>query len=86
MKYTFSIILFVATLCRLFAQNPITLSNSNLPSANDTLRYTSVNLNSIGNYSLSGTNYNWDFKNVNSVSEGRRDFKAALNTPYGFFF
>lgn len=86
MKNLICLTAFIANLSSMFAQNPIVLTNANMPTANDTLRYTNVNLNSIGNYSLTGTNYTWNFKNVISTTEGRRDFKAALNTPYGFFF
>jgi hypothetical protein len=68
------------------AQTPIVLSNNNMPSANDTLRYTTVNLNSVSNYSATGTNYNWNFSSVNSTTSGIRSFKSAIQTPYALFF
>ena len=68
------------------AQTPIVLSNSNMPSANDTLRFTSVSLNSVSNYTATGTNYNWNFSTVNSTTAGIRSFKSAIQTPYAVFF
>lgn len=68
------------------AQSPISLGNSNMPDGSDTLRYTNVQLNSVGNYTQTGANFNWDFSSVVSTTEGRRDFKLAQQTPYGFFF
>lgn len=65
---------------------PITLNNSHMPGANDTLRYTNAQLNSLGNYTQTGTNFNWNFSNLIPVSQGRRDYKLAALTPYAFFF
>lgn len=70
----------------IIAQSPITLGNSNMPGANDTLRYTNVAPNSVGNYTQTGTNYNWNFGSVVSTSEGLREFKSASATPYFIFF
>ena len=70
----------------LTAQSPISLGNSNMPDGSDTLRYTNVQLSSVGNYTQTGVNFNWDFRSVVSTTEGRRDFKLAQQTPYGFFF
>jgi hypothetical protein len=69
-----------------FAQTPIVLSNANMPSANDTLRYTSVSLNSVSNYTATGVNYTWNFSSVNSGTSGVRSFKSAIQTPYAVFF
>ena len=70
----------------IIAQSPISISNSNMPGANDTLRYTNVSLNSVGNYTQTGTNFTWNFGNVTSGSEGLREFKNASSTPYFLFF
>ena len=86
MKFSLYFILSVCVSILTHAQNPITLTNAHMPVANDTLRYTTVNLNSIGNYTQTGINFTWNFKNVNKSGEGLREFKSALNTPYGFFF
>lgn len=68
------------------AQTPIVLTNTNMPSANDTLRYTSVSLNSVSNYTTTGTNFSWNFGSVTSTTAGIRSFKSALQTPYAVFF
>lgn len=68
------------------AQSPITLGNANMPSSGDTLRYTNVKLTSIGNYTQTGVNFNWDFSTMISTTEGLRSFKSALSTPYAIFF
>ncbi len=68
------------------AQSPITLSNSNMPGNNDTLRYTNASPNSLGNYTQTGVNHTWDFSGLVSLGEGVRSFKSALLTPYAFYF
>ena len=68
------------------AQSPITLTSANFPSSNDTLRYTNAQLSSVGNYTQTGANYNWNFSGLIPTSQGRRDYKQALLTPYPFFF
>lgn len=68
------------------AQSPITLSNSNMPGNNDTLRYTNASPNSLSNYTQTGVNYTWDFSTLVSLNEGVRNFKNALQTPYAFYF
>lgn len=78
--------LFTLLTGALFAQSPITLSNSNMPGSNDTLRYSNAALNSVGNYTQTGTNFNWNFMSLVPVSQGRRDYKSAFSTPYAFFF
>jgi hypothetical protein len=68
------------------AQTPITLSNTNMPGNNDTLRYSNAQISSIGNYTQTGTNFVWNFSSLVPVSQGVRDFKNALSTPYSIFF
>jgi hypothetical protein len=82
------VLLFVAFLCAGFvsAQSPITISNSNMPSSGDTLRYSTAQLNSLGNYTQTGTNYSWNFSSLVPTGQGVRSFKASLQTPYAFFF
>ncbi len=72
--------------CFVYAQSPITLSNSNMPSNNDTLRYSNANISSVGNYTQTGTNFNWNFSSLVPTSQGRRDYKSSFSTPYAFFF
>mgnify|MGYP000849657142 FL=1 len=84
-KSTFFVALLAAGM-HASAQSPISLSSSNMPVSGDTLRYTNVQISSLGNYQQTGTSMTWDFSNVTSTSEGVRSFKASLQTPYGFFF
>jgi hypothetical protein len=70
----------------LSAQTPITLGNSNMPGSGDTLRYTNAQINSVGNYTQTGANFNWNFHSLVSTTEGVRSYKSALQTPYAFYF
>jgi hypothetical protein len=70
----------------IIAQSPITLGNSNMPTSGDTLRYTSIQLSSVGNYTQTGINSNWNFSNVVATGEGLRSFKSAFQTPYSILF
>jgi hypothetical protein len=83
-NYLFVTLCCLATLLQ--AQSPITLGNVNMPGNGDTLRYTNVMLNSLGNYTQTGTNFTWNFSNVVSTTEGLRSFKSAFLTPYALFF
>jgi len=86
MKKHFLLSIFNVISFAIIAQSPITIGNSNMPSSNDTLRYTNIQLNSLGNYTQTGTNYTWNFGNVNSGTEGLREYKSASATPYFLFF
>ncbi len=81
-----SFILAVALKSVVVAQTPITLSNTNMPNANDTLRYSNAQLSSMGNYTQTGTNFTWNYSSLVPISQGLREFKSSLNTPYAFFF
>lgn len=70
----------------IIAQSPITLGNSNMPGSGDTLRYTNFTLASAGNYTQTGINFNWNFSQVTSTTEGVRKFESALLTPYSILF
>ncbi len=68
------------------AQSPITLGNANMPGSGDTLRYTNILLSSLGNYTQTGVNFNWNFGAVVATTQGVRSFKNAFQTPYALFF
>ena len=70
----------------IIAQAPITLNNVNMPGANDTLRYTNAQITSIGNYTQTGANFNWNFFNLVDINQGVRTFKSSFQTPYSFYF
>jgi hypothetical protein len=67
-----------------FVKAQITITNTSLPNNGDTIRYSVASLNSLGNYTFTGTNYVWDFSSLNVVRQERRDF--TISTPYLFFF
>jgi hypothetical protein len=78
----FSIICFGA----LFAKAQITVTSSQMPSSGDTARMSLANLNSIGNYTATGANFNWDFNNLVPTDQVMREFKPSFQTPYAFYF
>ncbi len=57
-----------------------------MPISGDTARYTSANLNSIGNYTITGFNHIWDFSTLDSTGQGIRQFLPSTSTPYFFYF
>lgn len=75
-------------LCSFFtnAQSPISLSNSNMPGSNDTLRYSNALVSSLGSYTQTGTNFTWNFSSLVPLSQGVRSYKNAIQTPYALFF
>jgi len=79
---------FISILCFevMLGQSPITLNNGNMPNSGDTLRVTNVSINSLGNYTQTGTNNVWNFSTVNSLSSEVREFRPITSTPYALFF
>lgn len=64
----------------------ITISVSQMPVSGDTVRMSIANLNSVGDYTTTGANYNWDFSNLVPSNQTMREFKPSYQTPYGFYF
>ena len=56
-----------------------------MPMSGDTIRYSNASLTSIGDYTTSGVNYNWDFSLLDTISQTIRKFEPALSTPYFYF-
>lgn len=84
-----ALIIVFACLCApvvLRAQVPISITSVNMPVINDTARYSVANLNSIGDYTITGANYVWDFSMLDSTDQQIRKFQPSLQTPYGFYF
>lgn len=82
--YIQALALFFTTVS--MAQAPITLTAANFPGSNDTLRYTNAQLSSVGNYTQTGANFIWNFSSLVYASQGLREYKLAIQTPYAFFF
>ncbi len=65
----------------------ITITQADMPSANDTIRYSNAALNSITfNPNQTGSNYNWNFSSLTSNSQAIYQYKNSLNTSYFFYF
>ncbi len=81
-------IITIISLClfSLNSQAQISISNTSMPLSGDTIRYSTAPVNSIGNYTVTGTNYVWDFSMLIPNGQKLREFKPSFSTPYGFFF
>lgn len=79
------LILFIGFLS-ISLSSQISITSANMPISGDTARYTSANLNSIGNYTTTGFNYIWDFSTLDSIGQGIRQFLPSTSTPYFFYF
>ncbi|MBC8343925.1 MAG: T9SS type A sorting domain-containing protein [Bacteroidetes bacterium] len=64
----------------------ISILSSDLPKANDTIRMSVADPASISNFEATGTNYNWDFGSLKPQRQRLNEYKAALKTPYAFYF
>jgi hypothetical protein len=67
-------------------QSQITITSSSMPISGDTIRYSNARLSSVGDYTATGTNYNWQFDTLRPTSQDIRNFYSALSTPYFIFF
>lgn len=85
-RFFTSFILSSLSFSTMVAQTPITLTNADMPANLDTLRFSNAQLSSLGNYTVTGTNYNWDFTTLVPSSQGLRSFINPGNTPYFIFF
>ncbi len=65
-----------------------TINNSDMPGANDTLRLSITNSTEGIDYTETGENYLWDFKNLTSIVQQVDTFVNSINTPilYQFVF
>jgi hypothetical protein len=70
----------------LSSQAQISITNISMPLSGDTIRYSTAPVSSVGNYTVTGVNYNWDFSTLIPNGQKMREFKPSLSTPYSFFF
>ncbi len=80
--YVFYALLITSTI----GKSQITITNASMPSSADTIRYSIASNSSVGNYTATGTNYNWNFSTLNVIGQNLREFKPSFLTPYAFFF
>jgi len=63
----------------------ITITSSSMPGSGDTIRYsTSVPAGIV--YAPTGTNYFWDYSTLTMLRQDLYEYKAAMQTPYAFYF
>lgn len=72
---TFSLAIFAS----LNAQ--ITITQANMPSNNDTIRYSSA-IGTGFNFKKTGANFNWDYSGLGLTSQGLYKYEAVTSTPY----
>ncbi|MES2512581.1 MAG: T9SS type A sorting domain-containing protein [Bacteroidota bacterium] len=75
----------IACLC-MTAKSQISITSANMPVSGDTGRYSNAALNSVGDYTTTGANHNWDFSTLDSTGQGMRFFQPSSATPYSFYF
>ena len=64
----------------------ITINSADMPSANDTIRFSNANASASLPYLLSGPNQTWDFSTLVATNQDVEPYKLSLQTPYAFFF
>lgn len=70
----------------LLAQMPISITSVNMPVINDTFRVSVADLASVGDYTITGANHNWDFSTMIPTDQTIRKFQPGSSTPYAFYF
>lgn len=63
------------------SQAQIQISQANMPSINDTIRY-SVSSSTSTNFTQTGANYTWNYSTLNRTSQDLYRFQALSSTPY----
>lgn len=85
MKNILSLILLLIIVTN-FCIAQITITNANMPSNSDTIRYSNTSPSGI-NYDTTGANITWDFSTVTPINQGLYEYKPSLliNPVYVFF-
>ncbi len=68
------------------ANAQITITGSNMPVSGDSARFSFARPTSVGNYTITGANYNWHFDTLRPIGQGVRYFQPSTSTPYFFYF
>ena len=76
-----NLILLICLIAGYISQAQIQITQANMPSINDTIRYSVSNSNSL-NFIQTGANYAWDYSTLNRTSQDLYRFQALLSTPY----
>ena len=59
----------------------ITITQANMPSLNDTIRYSNSNTLTL-DFSVTDSNYQWDYSSLKSANQDVFKFQALTSTPY----
>lgn len=78
-------LLFLVAFLPLISRAQISITAANMPISGDTCRYSTANVSAVGNYTATGTNYNWTFS-LTPTGQDIRKFQASAQTPYFFYF
>lgn len=79
----YKIIILSALLLTFFTlKAQITIQSSDMPSANDTIRYSAVQLATGVDFKTTGANKTWDFSQLKPASQGLYEYKNSSSTPY----
>lgn len=72
--------------CSFIVKSQITITQAQMPNSGDTIRYSNARLSSVGEYTTTGANHVWMFDTLKPTSQGIREFKPGLSTPYFILF
>lgn len=86
MKKNFTLLFFFIVILTKSSLAQITITSAQMPSVNDTIRYSISNSIPGFNPNLTGANFIWDFSTLESNSQGIYEYKASALTPYIFNF
>ncbi|MGL5890455.1 MAG: T9SS type A sorting domain-containing protein, partial [Bacteroidia bacterium] len=64
----------------------ITITQSDMPTANDTIRYCNADPTATFTPTATGANYTWNFQNLTETSQGLYEYVNSISTPYLFYF
>jgi len=80
------LLFFTLGIISLALKSQISITSVNMPVSGDTGRYSNASLSSVGDYTTTGANHNWDFSTLDSTGQGMRFFQPSSATPYAFYF
>ena len=85
MKKKYFTLLFSFVAHAIFAQ--ITITQADMPSINDTIRFTNAPVNSLNFVPTNtGANKTWDFSTLGYTSQEVNQYKSSFSTPYLLYF
>lgn len=73
--------LFLGVFAALAGHAQIQITQTNMPSIGDTIRYTNSSAGSL-DFTKTGASYNWDYSTLGFLNQDIYKFQALLSTPY----